>query len=149
MCSHQIIRRNDYASFNILGLAIIFILGGLTIILDLTLSTIVNKIQQATRKGQHRIREWRINGTLNLQRIALGKHGARLHNGSQDPLPVAMMYENTFESKLPPTTDAAQAKKPTISALSRLLSPMANQLSVSEIKERDNDPPTKCSPHDS
>lgn len=140
MCSHQIIRRNDYASFNILGLAIIFILGGLIIILNLTLSTMVNKIQQATPKGRQRIREWRINGTLNLQRLALEKHGTTLHNGSNDLVPAAMMYENTFESKLPPATDAAQATKPRRSALSRLLSPKANQLSVSEIKELDHDP---------
>jgi hypothetical protein len=55
-CTHQIIRQNDFASFNVLGLAIIFVVGGLIIVLNLSLSTVVNKIQQGTPKGQYRIR---------------------------------------------------------------------------------------------
>jgi hypothetical protein len=143
MCSHQIIRRNDFASFNILGLAIIFIVGGLMIILNLTLSTIVNKIQQATPKGQHRIREWDINGTLKLQRIAFQNHGAALRTGGKDPTPITT-FEQNFENKLPSMADASKETKPARSTLSRFLSPKANQTSFAEIKDLGNEPPASA-----
>ena len=137
MCTHQIIRRNDFASFNILGLAIIFIVGGLIIILNLSLSSIVNKLQQATPKGQHRIREWDINGTLKLQRIAFQNHGTA---GGTDLAPVTK-FEDTFENKLPPTADMSKAAKPTRSALSRLCLRRASHIPLTEIKDLGNEPP--------
>jgi hypothetical protein len=148
MCTHQIIRQNDFASFNILGLAIIFIVGGLIIILNLTLSTIANKIQQATPKGQHRIREWDINGTLKLQRIAFQNHGTMLQSGGTIQATVTT-FQDTFKNELPLIADSPQAKKPTRSALSRLFSPKANQVSLAEIKDFGTEPPGQCKAHNS
>jgi hypothetical protein len=84
-CTHQIIRQNDFASFNVLGLAIIFVVGGLIIVLNLSLSAVVNKIQQGTPKGQYRIKKWDINGTLKLQRLAFQHHGANFETAARDP----------------------------------------------------------------
>ena len=155
MCTRQIIRRNDFASFNVLGLALIFILGGLIVIVNLTLRSVVNRLQQATPKGQHRIREWDVNGTLKLQRIAFQKHGTGLEVGKTDlaaagAAPTAttttttMEFEHPFANRLPSVAvDAATASaavaKPTRSALSRLWPRKGEQTPFTEIKDLDNE----------
>src|SRR4051794_24908140 len=135
MCTHQIIRQNDFASFNILGLAIIFVVGGLIIILNLSLNTIVNKIQQGTPKGQYRIKEWDINGTLNVN---------GWHSNTMAPTLKQLLektFVESFENKLPQTADAPEAAMPATPTFTCLLPPKSNHGSFAEIQDLENESP--------
>jgi len=70
MCTNQIVQRNDYASFSVLSLAIIFIVGGLLIITNLSLSTIWPRIRRKTALNHYRDAQWDANELLELQRAA-------------------------------------------------------------------------------
>ena len=76
MCDAQIVQRQNYPSFSVLGLALLLVLGGIFIltsaILDLT-----TDILQDRQEGRQRLKhlEWSLSGTLQLQRMAFEGRG--------------------------------------------------------------------------
>ncbi|KAF2267718.1 hypothetical protein CC78DRAFT_576718 [Lojkania enalia] len=68
VCRSQKIRSDSYTSFNILGLTIILVLGGLIIILSVTLPPAIEWFQR--RSNRYSSVEWINNHTLHLQRLA-------------------------------------------------------------------------------
>ena len=48
MCHNQIVQRDDYASFSVLGLAIIFCTGGLVLLVNMALSTVWPRLRPNT-----------------------------------------------------------------------------------------------------
>ncbi|KAJ4292470.1 hypothetical protein N0V90_009132 [Kalmusia sp. IMI 367209] len=80
MCENQKIVSALYYSFNILGLAIILIIGGIFIILENTLEAFVNWIdRRPSRRNNPRATyarlEWQSNATLQLHRLAYEEAG--------------------------------------------------------------------------
>jgi hypothetical protein len=69
MCNNQITKRNDYSSFNVLGLALILSIGGLLILVNLTLEPIMGAIQARTGRWTPQCLEWMLLDVLQLQRM--------------------------------------------------------------------------------
>ena len=67
MCDNQTVRRSDHASFSVLGLAIIFVVGGLTMLINSFLSTWWPKVRPHTAVGEYRDVRWESNELLELQ----------------------------------------------------------------------------------
>lgn len=68
MCESQIIFRDDYASFSVLGISMIVVLGISTITTSALLPSIVHHVQPATELNEARRAEWRKTEILELQR---------------------------------------------------------------------------------
>jgi len=67
MCKAQIVQRDDYASFSILGLAIILCFGLLMILINLTLSTVSPRLCRRSAANKHRNKQWATYELLKLQ----------------------------------------------------------------------------------
>jgi hypothetical protein len=76
MCHNQIVQRDDFTSFSILGIVLIFLLGTLFIILDTYLERLIifwyHKVQQSKA---WKLRAWRGNRPLLIQSQALEAKG--------------------------------------------------------------------------
>jgi hypothetical protein len=70
MCDNQVIVRNDYTSFSILGMSLTLSVGGFIIILSFILPALVGKIQMSTLSGRFRNEEWRADHFYELQQMA-------------------------------------------------------------------------------
>ncbi|KAK5103630.1 hypothetical protein LTS08_003048 [Lithohypha guttulata] len=70
MCYNQIVNDSSSSmSFSVLGLAILFVIGGAIIFLSMTIDTVVGYIQHKTGKGLHARMEWIVNDKLQMQRM--------------------------------------------------------------------------------
>ncbi|KAH8722812.1 hypothetical protein GQ44DRAFT_828694 [Phaeosphaeriaceae sp. PMI808] len=67
MCGAQVVRRDDYQSLSVLGLALICSIGGLIILINLTLDSIVAWYSKRFQKGEHAIHEWEMLQAETLQ----------------------------------------------------------------------------------
>ncbi|KAF2733987.1 hypothetical protein EJ04DRAFT_577289 [Polyplosphaeria fusca] len=70
MCGSQMVRREDYQSFSVLGLGIIVGLGGLIIVVNLGLDSGVGWVQRRFGKREWAKLEWELLETEKLQRLA-------------------------------------------------------------------------------
>jgi hypothetical protein len=111
MCTNQIVRRDDYTSFSVLGLAIIFVIGGCLIILNLTLISMVDRLQKSTESGQRRNEEWQASDTLQLHRVALENQGVDQWEGIDASVPVTT-YSNSIMLPLRKTSDLSHKTHP-------------------------------------
>jgi len=110
MCTNQIVRRDDYTSFNVLGLAIILVVGGCLIVLNLTLISMVSRLQQSTERGQRRNEEWQASDMLQLHRIALENQGIGQWEGADASVPVTT-YSDTILLPFRQTSDLCESPK--------------------------------------
>ncbi|KAK4926787.1 hypothetical protein LTR66_016325 [Elasticomyces elasticus] len=69
MCYSQLINDTTSMSFSVLGMGILFGLGGLIICLAMCIDTIVGWIQMKTGRGLHGRMEWLMNDRLQMQRL--------------------------------------------------------------------------------
>lgn len=69
MCTNQIVQRNDYASFSVLGLAFILCSGGLAMLVNVSLSTVWPRLWYRSALDQYRKEQWKSTELLELQRI--------------------------------------------------------------------------------
>lgn len=70
MCFDQLVNDSSNSmSFSVVGLAILFILGGIIILLSLILDTLAGYIQQKLGHGLHARMEWLVNDKLQMQRM--------------------------------------------------------------------------------
>ena len=67
MCGNQIIVRRDYASFSLLGVILIIAIGGVIMLINLSLETIITCVRRAESDF---LREWRLTSTFQLQKLA-------------------------------------------------------------------------------
>ena len=90
MCGNQIIVRKDYASFSLLGVILIIAIGGVIILINLSLESIVTCV---TRAESDFMREWRLMSIFQLQKLAFDG----LNNGNwkqaDDGIPVTDKWE--------------------------------------------------------
>jgi hypothetical protein len=85
VCSNQKIRSDSYTSFNVLGLVLIFSIGGFIMLLSASLPYITRRLQRH-RKPFGSL-EWITNDTLQLQRLAHEALGAGVWEGACDDFP--------------------------------------------------------------
>lgn len=81
MCRNQIVQSDDFASFNIFGLVIVFVIGALVIVINLGLDYFVRYIR--TQKGNasaFKNLSWTTNNTLHLQSMAYEAGGMGVWN---------------------------------------------------------------------
>ena len=67
MCSNQIVQRKDYASFAVVCILTIFIVGGTLIATNLWIDRLVRMLSPATALNQYRQASWELNELLELQ----------------------------------------------------------------------------------
>jgi hypothetical protein len=75
LCNNQIIRSPNFTSFSVLGISLIFGLGGLTICSSLCLEPIVAHFQRKYKTGLFQQVRWQLDGKLQLQHIAFEEAG--------------------------------------------------------------------------
>jgi hypothetical protein len=90
-CANQKIRSDSYTSINVLGLSIIFVVGGLIIVTSLALPIIVQWIQR--RQNSYSSLEWIANDTLQLQRLAHEAVGAGTWQDTDGDFPTTAQCE--------------------------------------------------------
>lgn len=87
LCTSQIATRNDYASFSTFGVALILALGGVIIIIGLSLESITSNVRKSRNRGTHRQLEWDVSEVLQLQRLAYEGQGMGNWSGGADSVP--------------------------------------------------------------
>ena len=97
LCSSQIIRSPNFTSFSILGISLIFGLGGLTICISLCLERIVAYLQQKYRRGLLQQVRWRLDSKLQLQRLAFEEAGLGQWEGGGEGVPKTMVKGQMIE----------------------------------------------------
>lgn len=88
LCTSQMATRNDYASFSTLGIAMILALGGVVIIIGLSIELITRTIRKSTNRGTYRQLGWDVSEVLQLQRLAYEGHGMGNWRGDADSVPI-------------------------------------------------------------
>ena len=138
VCTNQIVRRTDFRSFSVLGLAIIFAFGFLFILANLTIRSIVENAQEHTEKGRYRNAEWQANDFLQLQRMAYQHNNTGTWTGQRDMVPrtnpgeVFTLPESTAWNEDVPEVHGRDSKRMSMFARSK-----SNE-DVLEVHGRDN-----------
>lgn len=91
VCINQKIRSDSYTSFNVLGLIIIFAVGGLIMLISLYLPLVTARIQR--NRNPYASLEWISNDTLQLQRLAHEAVGAGEWTNACDDYPLARKHD--------------------------------------------------------
>ena len=89
-CENQIATDNSVYCFSVLGMAIILVIGGLIILLNLVLEPLV-RLFRNMRKNDHGLYkqlEWDMTATLQLQRLVYEGQGSGTWHGEPDVVPV-------------------------------------------------------------
>lgn len=86
MCSNQIVQRNDFASFSVLGLATILVCCSLIIVLSMSISRVAPLISGQSTKVKRNDHEWRAYDILNLESVTPDEATASL--GKPHPLSI-------------------------------------------------------------
>ncbi|KAF2825406.1 hypothetical protein CC86DRAFT_407618 [Ophiobolus disseminans] len=82
MCDAQLVRREDYQSLSVLGLALICSLGTLIILINLSLDSIVGWYQKRYNKRVHATHEWDMLQAETMQEKLYAAYGVDLKEGS-------------------------------------------------------------------
>ncbi len=91
LCTSQIATRNDYASFSTLGIALILALGGVIIIIGLSIEPVTSAIRKSKRRAtNYRQMEWDVGEVLQLQRLAYEGQGMGHWSGEADSVPTTV-----------------------------------------------------------
>jgi hypothetical protein len=87
-CTNQRIMSTRYSSFSLLGVGLIFALGGALIVIDLTLELFLDWVQRKSAKHDYAQLEWKANATLQLHRLAHEEAGSGTWANCIDTVPV-------------------------------------------------------------
>ncbi len=85
----QKIRSDAYTSFSVLGLGLVFTIGGLLIGLGYTLEPLTEYASKRWHRGTYQRLEWSANGTLQLQRLSQEAVGWGIWTATTEFVPVA------------------------------------------------------------
>ncbi|GME58127.1 hypothetical protein GTA08_BOTSDO13564 [Neofusicoccum parvum] len=89
LCKNQKIRSTAYVSFSFLGLILIFVLGGLIVVVSFMLEPLANFIHRRCRKAEsYALIEWSTNETLQLQRLAHEELGLGTWSRAMKSVPI-------------------------------------------------------------
>jgi hypothetical protein len=67
LCHNQLVRNGNYTSFSVLGLSIVFAVGGLLILLGILLPPIARFLQKRSKLTSYSRLEWEMNGLFEMQ----------------------------------------------------------------------------------
>ena len=70
MCRNQLVQRNDFASFSVLGMAIILCTGLMIIVLHLLLDTTWARLRNRTELDKHKNTKWDEMELMEMQRTS-------------------------------------------------------------------------------
>ena len=149
MCSNQIVRRTDFRSFSVLGLAIIFAFGFLFILANLTIRSIVESAQEHTEKGRYRNAEWQANDFLQLQRMAYQHNNTGTWTGQRDMVPrtnpgeVFTLPESTAWNEDVPEVHGRDSKRMSMFARSRSNDAKAPVATIAALNSSDSNSDVK------
>ena len=89
MCKNQIIRSpGGTVSFSVLGLCIIFIIGGILIVTSFVMDTLVGYIRRRLEWKKYKSLQWTLDEKLQLQRLAYEEAGQGHWDGCAGSVPV-------------------------------------------------------------
>lgn len=89
MCSNQIVHRDDYTSFSVLGLSVILGVGCVIILVSFVLERVVDLLQRDTQKNRDLTQTWTELGLLQLLRKVLETSNSVVWQGEGD-VPIAL-----------------------------------------------------------
>jgi hypothetical protein len=75
MCKNQVVRREDYSSFSILGIAIIILIGALFIVANLTTDRIIDRIRRNSPDHAFKTKQWMLFSFFHMQRMIFEGRG--------------------------------------------------------------------------
>ena len=105
MCHNQIVQRDDFTSFSILGMTLIFFFGGLFITLDVCLELVITFwYHRVQPRKVWKLRAWRGNRPLQIQIQAFEAKGLGTWEQKTGDVPVTKHQEtfvNPFSVTLP------------------------------------------------
>lgn len=97
-CYSQVVNdSSDSMSFSVIGLALLFGIGGVIIFLSLTMDTVVGYLQYKTGRGLHARSEWLTNDRLQMQRLLFQE--LKLGRWTEDPgekVPTTIARDDRF-----------------------------------------------------
>ncbi|KAH8722823.1 hypothetical protein GQ44DRAFT_569975, partial [Phaeosphaeriaceae sp. PMI808] len=93
ICTSQRMTSALYFSFSVLGILLILILGGIIILLNLTLELILDNLRTRKEEENYAWIEWKLNTILQLQRLAYESAGSGTWEKAEDAVPIAMKGE--------------------------------------------------------
>ena len=92
VCANQKVRSDSFTSFNIVGLTITFVLGGVITLISVVLPMAVERVQR--RRNPYSSLAWIANDTLQLQRLAHEAVGAGTWQGTHTDCPTTAQAES-------------------------------------------------------
>ena len=113
VCANQKIRDSHFYSFSVLGLAVTLLAGGSIVLLNLCLSTVAGWFQRFSGKGVHRREHWRLDHSLQVQRMAYENAGIGRWKGKHSLVPVTGKGER-FDKPTRTVADGTTALSPLI-----------------------------------
>jgi hypothetical protein len=93
LCGLQKVRRSDYDSFSLLGVTLILVIGGILIVTDLFLASVVGHFQRRRTVANQKRLEWTQNGFLQLQRLAYQRGGMGTWSREEESVPLTQKNE--------------------------------------------------------
>ena len=147
MCEQQIVRRDDYASFSTLGIAIILLASGCIMLLNVSVKRIVSYVRRRRTHHQARIGdEWDSYDILNLQRttsstgvelLPINSPGTEINTSSQNGEPARRLFprlsdrmrrknRQDHEVILPKQSCSLDEKAATITSIETCTTPMTD-----------------------
>ena len=119
ICRSQIVWRNDYYHFSILGITLILGLGLFIILLNLSLEPFIRLLRRIRENdhGLYKQLEWDMTETLQLQRLVYEGQGSGTWYGAPDQIPVTA-HGDKFG--VPEWTGMGDAKRISLSGSSTL-----------------------------
>ncbi|KAK0509919.1 hypothetical protein JMJ35_007313 [Cladonia borealis] len=89
-CENQIIQNTSFYCFSVLGMAVILVVGGLIILINLILEPLVRLFRNMIKRdhGLYKQLEWDMTETLQLQRLVYEGQGSGTWHGEPDVVPV-------------------------------------------------------------
>ena len=130
LCNSQIIRSPNFTSFSMLGISLIFGLGGLTICISLCMESVVGYFRRRWRRGLFQQVRWRLDGKLQLQRMAFEEAGLGIWQGGADQVPTTVVRGKKIT--LPQSWDEDH---PSLSSKGKKASPAWSESSTTLLNE--------------
>jgi hypothetical protein len=122
LCGLQKVRRSDYDSFSLLGVTLILVIGGILIVTDLFLASVVGHFQRRRTVANQKRLEWTQNGFLQLQRPAYRRGGMGTWSREEESVPLTQKNEKLglVHSNTSSTTINSKRSSINISVVERL-----------------------------
>lgn len=125
LCGLQKVRRSDYDSFSLLGVTLILVIGGILIVTNLFLASVVGHFQRGRTVANQKRLEWIQNGFLQLQRLAYQRGGMGTWSREEESVPLTQKNEKLglVHSNTGSATTNSKRRSINISVVERLDAP--------------------------